>query len=1137
MATRSSRSVVLACALAGLCSVESASVAFAAPGTGASDGATAPFQIVDQVEGAFVNQNHFPIRPLVVDPSGPGFFALNTHASTVERFDGSATTPVAVWDVPWGPVAARLWTNSTTQETQLLVSCRGSRTLAFLHITSGEVLRLIALPADPADLLVLDGDLAFVACSALDTVVQIDLLTGATIEYSPSSHPGFDCKNPVFLARSNSGKVFVAPMHSGNNSTSSRRNLRQGEVVLDLADTDVAVTGLPDQDLFLINPVAHTVQPAAMAVGTTLFGFELNPLTTRAWMLNTEANNKGAANQGEEAVRGRVVQNRLSIVRPSITSPLPVPDLIIDLDDSDPITPGIQYYRPESVGQPFGIGFRADGHGYVVGLGTDNVVRLDETGFRLEEFNLPAGSMPRAIVVDDANGVFWVYCWGSSAVREYLVSDSSLVRVCELSSDPTPKNIARGRELFYDAGHSFNNNGSCASCHVEGRTDFLVWNLEDLDSDAKGPLLTQSMTGLAPLAPFHWRGERRNLREFNGAFGSLLGGAGLNDEEFADFEAYVLSLTNPANPYSTREREIDDSQIPHTVTSSASAVAGQSAYFTQPISPNRFCNTCHALPTGTNHHIFGGEPTEVVPRRVFNKVTPFNQTYRRLTNKVAIETLIEVGNPGAGTVIDSRGYLGVAATHAGLIEDFTTRIADFFNGPVVDDLTAFVMQMDTGLAPAIHQTFLLDANNLAVTQPELENYLMPMALARHCDVVVFGRSGTRSASVRWAWDRATNTFLPDSAALAPRTLADFIGSAATERHVFYGLPVGMGRRQMIDLDLDGLVNSVDPAPEQALQDTTDTTAPVFTVPPTLVWKTTSTARLHFETDEPTVYRITYGEGLFPDRCEPKSEDCQGTSDSWSLAHTPILNELQAGTQIDNGIYSPVTFSYEPTIEVFDRLGNSTSFSMPSFDSLPHGPASLDDVIVGRLFWKRFDDVTPGLVRARADMQVLFKHGAPPQPGAENFVAAFRVLVDGELNDTWTAIGADSFRADEIDWLGPTGTKTMDVEGPLLISKATDIDGMTHVALEIPGLQPGQKVTLSVEAVFIFKVDEAATMYANLAAANNCSNSGGPGTCTVVIPVTYHGRAGTRWSMPDTAKRNRALSEVINPESPTASPLF
>jgi hypothetical protein len=160
-------------------------------------GVTVPFEVLDKVEGSFVNRNHFPVRPVVLQQTGPGFYALNTHASTVEVFVGFSSSPTEVWDMPWGPVAARLWTNSQSLETQLLVSCRGSRCLARVGIQSGDVLELIPLPAEPADVLVLPGDIAFVACSALDMVVQIDLLSGTTIEYSPSSHPGFNCRNQV----------------------------------------------------------------------------------------------------------------------------------------------------------------------------------------------------------------------------------------------------------------------------------------------------------------------------------------------------------------------------------------------------------------------------------------------------------------------------------------------------------------------------------------------------------------------------------------------------------------------------------------------------------------------------------------------------------------------------------------------------------------------------------------------------------------------------------------------------------------------------------------------------------------------------------------------------------------------------
>lgn len=1105
---------------------------------------TAPFQVLDNIEGAFVNLNLFPVRPLVAHPSGTGFFALNTHASTVERFTDTGSAPVEVWPVPWGPVAARLWTHPQTKQTQLLVSCRGSYVLARLDATSGEVLGLIELPAEPADVLVID-DRAFVACTALDTIVQVDLLTDATIEYSPSSHPGFECKAPLFLARSNSGRVLVPPTHSGNNSTASRITLRRAGEVIDLADPNVAVQGLPDVDMYLIDPNAQTVTPVGRAIGTTLFGVANNPVTTRTWVLNTDANNKGPERQGEAAVRGEVVANRLSIIRLNSTDPPPIPELIVDLDDIDPNQRGTQHLASEAVGQPFQIDFRANGDAYIVGLLTDNVVILDKDGQRLGEFDLPDGAIPRGVQVADAAGVVRIHCWGTNQVLEYALADNSLQRTCELSDDPTPPLVAEGRALFYDASHSLHGNASCASCHVEGRTDFLVWNLDDEPRDKKGPLLTQSMSGLARLAPFHWRGERDELADFNPAFDGLLGGEPLEREEFAAFEAFVMSLVNPANPYSTRDRQLDDARIPYTIAGTASAVAGQNAYINVPVPNGQFCTTCHALPLGTNHDIFGGEPTETIAKRVFNKVAPFNELHRRLMGVVPIETYVEPGNPGAGTVQDSRGYLGVAATHAGLIESFTKRIDDFGDGPIVDNLTSFVMQLDQGLAPAIHEAFLLDAGTVAASATDLQGFLMSAAAARHCDVVVFGRSEPGAVRARWAWDRASDTFVPDHASLTPRTLAQFVAAAANESHVFLGVPVGTGARFAIDRDLDGLVNALDTEPLVPFVDGQDSAAPVFTVAPHLVWVTAKTARVAFETNEPTSYRVLYGEGVVPDRCSPSSPDCDVLSE-WGTAHAPLLTGLLPGTAETNGAFGLVQHSYAPVVEIVDRAGNVTSVTMAAFDSAPFGPGSLDEAILGGLHWRMFDDVGPGPLRARVQAQAIYKRGPIPQPPAAGRLVVYRVLVDGQVNDTWTPLGADSFRVDHIEMLGPTGSKPLDVPGPFLVGFETDAQGIVRAGFELANAQLGQEVTANVEAVILLNANALPLLHSNLAATSACATGGGGGTvdcdgdgqpdCCLEVPVPFHVRSLTNWSFPDTRPAFRALSEVVNPMDETAIPL-
>ena len=1108
---------------------------------------TAPYDIIDRIEGSFVNLNHFPVRPIVAHPSGTGFFALNTHASTLERFDGVSTTPVDVWSTPWGPVAMALWNDPVSENDQLLVSCRGSHVMARMDPVSGEVLGLLPLPSEPADIVVKhDTDQAFIACSAKDIVVQVDLLTDATIEYSPASHPNFNVKNPTFLAISTSGKIMVPSMHSGNNSTASKVFQRRAGEVIDLEDPDYAVVGLPDEDLFRIDPVAQAIVPIGRRIGTTLFGIGVNPETTRTWVLNTDAKNKGPDRQSEQAVRGDIVANRLSIIRPNITVPPPEPDFYFDLDDSDPGTAGIQFDPDQTVGQPFNLDFLDNGNAFIVGLLTDNFIRLDKDGNRLGEWDLPEGAIPRAVKVDETAGVLWVYCWGNNQVLEYRLSDMALLRTCQLSNDPTPANIARGREIFYDASHSEHNNAACTSCHIDGRSDLLVWNLQDSPQDEKGPLLTQTMSGIDRVGPFHWRGERSELMDFNIAFKGLMGGDKLGRKQFADFEAFVFSLTNPANPWAHRERLLDDTSLPYHVDPSAQATLGQVSYQTFVVQGTNFCTTCHQLPLGTNHDIFSGEPTEDISRRVFNKVPPFNETYRRVTSEVMIETLVEPGNPGAGTVVQPRGYLGVGATHAGLIESFQKRIADFGGGTQTFHMTSFVLQLDQGVAPAIHQAFLLDAANLAATQPELENYLMPQAALRNCDVVVFGRSEPGAVTTRWAWDRQSASFVPDHPSIAARTLTDFINNAAGESHVFMGMPVGTAARSAIDRDLDGLVNSVDPAPETPFVDAGDTTAPVFTVTPQLLWATSKTARVAFETDEPTVYRITYGEGHVPNRCVPKSADCQATSSEWSTAHTPLLKDLLPSTNVSNGVYDIVTFTYDTTIEVFDRAGNSTTFALPQFDSAPYGPRDDQDIIIGGLNWRRFDDFGPGPLQAAAEVKVIYKHGATPQPPAPDRVVVARVLVDGEVNTDWVPLGPNSFKVDHVEVVGPTDSKRLNVDGPLLVGLETDVEGMTKLAFELGGLTVGQQVTLNIESVVIIDPAQAAAYHASLAAASACTTSGGPGTvdcdgdglldCCLEVPVTFHGRALTRWSFPDTQPQNRFLTERFDPADVTTIPL-
>src|SRR5262249_20242539 len=142
----------------------------------------------------------------------------------------------------------------------------------------------------------------------------------------------------------------------------------------------------------------------------------------------------------------------------------------------------------------------------------------------------------------------------------------TVLNTLEVGYDPTPADVARGRLIFYDASRSLNGNLTCGSCHIEGSSDLLGWNLSDAPKDNKGVLVTQSLFGINRMSPFHWRGERPHLEDFNVAFPGLLGapvvnpdtGAGLTDPEMADFKAFVFSLRSPANIGADENRILND---------------------------------------------------------------------------------------------------------------------------------------------------------------------------------------------------------------------------------------------------------------------------------------------------------------------------------------------------------------------------------------------------------------------------------------------------------------------------------------------------------------------------------------------------------------------------------------------------
>lgn len=107
---------------------------------------------------------------------------------------------------------------------------------------------------------------------------------------------------------------------------------------------------------------------------------------------------------------------------------------------------------------------------------------------------------------------------------------------------PASELVVAGRALFHRSGDArISKNGrACASCHVDGRDDALVW------PTPKGKRQTPMLAGrLVGTAPYDWNGAHASLPVHIRATLQNLEGKGLGDHDLDALAAYLTSLPGP----------------------------------------------------------------------------------------------------------------------------------------------------------------------------------------------------------------------------------------------------------------------------------------------------------------------------------------------------------------------------------------------------------------------------------------------------------------------------------------------------------------------------------------------------------------------------------------------------------------
>ncbi|MEZ5967183.1 MAG: hypothetical protein R3F56_25330 [Planctomycetota bacterium] len=395
---------------------------------------------------------------------------------------------------------------------------------------------------------------------------------------------------------------------------------------------------------------------------------------------------------------------------------------------------------------------------------------------------------PRGLAVrqdlDPANDALLVYSSVEHSVLTIPIKPLGAPSSAILLHDPVPDYIRSARKFLYSSKLSSRNNASCATCHPDGHTDQLDWNLSDgvvFQSNSsqspgsplfpgalypnpgeKNTMVTQSLRGLVDFeledqkfqkridnAPYHWRGDRASIDQFNGTFANLMGGATLSAADMQSFRIFLNSIHYPPNPEQPKNRRYSgDPGSVNDPQDGTLAQRGQKAFHMLNYRNQEgfaSCISCHTLPEGSDNRLT--EPLShpnlaLLPEYVQNLETAATRgliekekrLFERDTAGNLLDKMLVTGNVGLNHVGDQPPQIPNSGNS---IRGFVGGFGGAYQSADADAVTLYLREFDTGMAPSIGRvaTFLNSTSSMPVLDSTLQQF-ETYAREANCGLVV-----------------------------------------------------------------------------------------------------------------------------------------------------------------------------------------------------------------------------------------------------------------------------------------------------------------------------------------------------------------------------------------------------------------
>ena len=599
----------------------------------------------------------------------------------------------------------------------------------------------------------------------------------------------------------------------------------------DLADRDVAVIDTEDFSVTY-----------ATGLMNLCMGIAVNPASGEITVVGTDAINEM---RFEPNLNGIFIRSKIGLVDP-LTLDKTVKDLNPHLDYVSRTLPPSEVDK--SIGEPRGIVWDSSGtRGYVTGMGSRNLVVIDASGERARELPIELKEGPLGLALDEGRSRLYVLNRFSSSLSIVDTESETVVADVPLF-DPTPRTVKAGRRHLYDTRRTSGlGQASCASCHPDARMDRLAWDLGDPSGEVlqttmnflgslvpvtyhpmKGVMMTQTLQDIIGHEPFHWRGDRSHIGEFNQTFTNLLAApTALAADELRELGDFLGTVRLPPNPFRTLENGLS-TNVPlpgHRSLTGAPLPNGDAKAGYLNFRTTGSCISCHTTPTGLGIDFTNNAAGSTVPfigtngenhvalvQRLEGGLPAKTAQFRNMLDKVGMDGASTQSRAGFGF-----GHDGGSDTLVRFViaeGRFTNRTDQF-----VANFVAFLLSVSgSDLPPATNSGSLRPGpasqdvpagvgRQITLDSPvrgPLLDAMLKLADSPTSRVDLIAKGSQGGSARGWFYDRSAGVFQSDrrNETLPAEALIDLAGAGS--EITFTLVSRGTGQRLGIDRDSDGM---------------------------------------------------------------------------------------------------------------------------------------------------------------------------------------------------------------------------------------------------------------------------------------------------------------------------------------------